>query len=304
MTMPDSGDLHSRPRTHDRLWPALAQPGGVVFGQRSVLSAYAITGSVTRRRLSKGRFHVDPHREGDFWHEEVSPGSPRGDLRAEARIVALEVDGVKITERPLDILTGRRGLSRSCTPFLIPRKQTPVKMALKEIQVDHSYPTVVVASGPEPGVVPFPTEVLFRRQTERPFVPIGVAGGDFQKFAGFADGALLVDVPEGNNWGKTGLFRSAVVRSMTAPADPHTADPDRRSSPDNVNSSWRSARTRSPTCGADHQLGSPCPAEERAGPSDLGPIQLVRGMDEESAGRLDGRVLGRAAPSISRRRAC
>lgn len=36
--------------------------------------------------------------------------------------------------------------------------------------------------------------------------PIGVVGGDFERFARFDGSGLVVDVPEGNYWGKTGIM--------------------------------------------------------------------------------------------------
>ena len=45
----------------------------------------------------------------------------------------------------------------------------------------------------------------FDTPTSTTWVPIQAAGGDYTRFASVHDGELVVDVPAGNSWGKTGL---------------------------------------------------------------------------------------------------
>jgi len=52
------------------------------------------------------------------------------------------------------------------------------------------------------------TTILFDGELSDQWLGLSAAGGDFKKFAKIQDKTLLVNVPEGNSWGKTGL-RSA-----------------------------------------------------------------------------------------------
>lgn len=49
-------------------------------------------------------------------------------------------------------------------------------------------------------------DMLFDGQMSESWQTLSVAGGDFSRFARFEDGALLIDVPAGNSWGKTGIW--------------------------------------------------------------------------------------------------
>ena len=59
---------------------------------------------------------------------------------------------------------------------------------------------------PAPGVAPLPVTLAFDGSASPAWEPIGVAGGDFDAFARYEGGALVVDVPAGHSWGKTGLL--------------------------------------------------------------------------------------------------
>ena len=48
------------------------------------------------------------------------------------------------------------------------------------------------------------------------FVPIQAAGGDFAKFATVSGGRLVMDVPAGNSWGKTGVRSKDPIFEVTA----------------------------------------------------------------------------------------
>lgn len=59
---------------------------------------------------------------------------------------------------------------------------------------------------------PQPGTLLFDGAVSAPWQELSSAGGDFARFARLEDGVLVVDVPDGNSWGKTGLWtREPVV---------------------------------------------------------------------------------------------
>ncbi|MHB1101399.1 MAG: SH3 domain-containing protein [Devosia sp.] len=155
---------------------------------------------------ARAELHADPHPTDDFW---------KGTLPAEAPaevafvltpgLVGIEVDGVRIAERPWK--AAGDGVGLRIYVFSHPTEaHVPVKMALRGIRVTHSYPTIAAVSGPAPGVEPLPTVVLFDGSPNPAFEPGATAGGDFEAFARYEDGALVVEVPEGHGWGKTGLI--------------------------------------------------------------------------------------------------
>jgi len=55
---------------------------------------------------------------------------------------------------------------------------------------------------------PAPVEVAYFDGTSLGYLwsELSVAGGDFARFAAFGNDGLVVDVPEGNGWGKTGIW--------------------------------------------------------------------------------------------------
>ncbi len=76
---------------------------------------------------------------------------------------------------------------------------------------DDDRPTQVAVADPDPAI-------LFDGTLDSGWVPISVAGGNFDAFARPAPGLLAVDVPAGQSWGKTGI-RSAdpVIGASTGP---------------------------------------------------------------------------------------
>lgn len=155
---------------------------------------------------ARAELHADPHPTDDFW---------KGTLPAEAPaevafvltpgLVGIEVNGVRIAERPWKAAGDGVGLRIYAFSHPV-EAHVPVKMALRGIRVAHSYPTIAAVSGPAPGVEPLPTEVLFEGAPTPAFEPGATAGGDFEAFARYEDGALVIKVPEGHSWGKTGLI--------------------------------------------------------------------------------------------------
>jgi len=67
-----------------------------------------------------------------------------------------------------------------------------------------------------PGTVTVSEEFNTLPTTTTTFVPIQAAGGDFAKFATVSGGRLVVDVPAGNSWGKTGVRSKDPVFEITA----------------------------------------------------------------------------------------
>ena len=84
----------------------------------------------------------------------------------------------------------------------------PVRMLLRSIRLERTAaaPADIAPPGPAPGVEPLPVRTLFSGRPGPDWEPVGVAGGDFDQFAHWTDGGLVVDVPEGHSWGKTGLL--------------------------------------------------------------------------------------------------
>ena len=51
--------------------------------------------------------------------------------------------------------------------------------------------------------------MIFEGKESPLWEPIGLAGGDFAKFARYEKGLLAIDVPAGRSWSKTGLVSAA-----------------------------------------------------------------------------------------------
>ena len=86
----------------------------------------------------------------------------------------------------------------------------PVKMAVKSIKVGRG--ASCGAAGSIPAYTALPEKAVFADDLSagvaKNWTPIQAAGGDFAKFATTPAGDLMVDVPAGNNWGKTGVRSS------------------------------------------------------------------------------------------------
>jgi hypothetical protein len=62
------------------------------------------------------------------------------------------------------------------------------------------------APAPAPGVEPLPIATVFAGAPDPAWLPAAVAGGNFEAFARYEQGMLVVEVPPGNSWAKTGLL--------------------------------------------------------------------------------------------------
>ena len=155
---------------------------------------------------ARAELHVDPHPADDFWKGTLPPEAP-----AEVAFVltpgsvGIEVDGARIAERPWKAAGDGVGLRIYAFSHPVDA-HVPVQMALTGIRVSHLYSAIAAPSGPAPGVEPLPTQALFEGAAIPAFEPAATAGGDFEAFARYEEGALVVDVPEGHSWGKTGLI--------------------------------------------------------------------------------------------------
>ena len=78
-----------------------------------------------------------------------------------------------------------------------PGPNLPAAMALRSIVLSH--PNFAVAS----------QGVIFDGSLGGAWQALSNAGGDFNRFAKLENGALLIDVPAGNAWGKTGIWSRA-----------------------------------------------------------------------------------------------
>lgn len=57
---------------------------------------------------------------------------------------------------------------------------------------------------------------VFNAPLETFWTQVGAAGGSFQKFARLENGQLIIDVPSGNSWGKTGIMSSEPLFTISA----------------------------------------------------------------------------------------
>ena len=187
---------------------ALAQPGwGGVRGNDPGFPGMRFYWIREKDGLSaRADFHIDPHRDGDFSRQAVPPAAPESVtfILTPGR-ASVEMDGVKIAEREAADVSDGSGFR--IYAFSHPADvNLPAKMALKGIRVTRTYATVPPKTGPAVGVEPLPSETVFVGKPDNLFEPAAIAGGDFDRFARWEDGALVIDVPKGHSWGKTGLI--------------------------------------------------------------------------------------------------
>lgn len=78
-------------------------------------------------------------------------------------------------------------------------------------------PPVDEPVGPAPTEASAGTVTLFAGSMSKDWREIAMSGGDFKKFARPADSTLVVDVPPGNAWGKTGIGSVATVINLPKP---------------------------------------------------------------------------------------
>jgi hypothetical protein len=124
-------------------------------------------------------------------------------------------EGLPATIAPWTAL--REGLGFRAWVYAQPdRAGLPVKMALRSIALAQRLGDPPVAAAPAPGVAKLPVKTLFDGRNAPAWEPIGVAGGDFARFAKWGDGRLIVQTQEKASWAKTGLLSAAPVAPLDA----------------------------------------------------------------------------------------
>lgn len=150
---------------------------------------------------SKLELHVNPHAEGAFRTLELPPAAPREVvLTLRPYEVDWRIDGGPelVDEFP----EARAGQGFHVYVFSnAPQWHAPVAMALEEVSLSQHRDPVKSQTTKIVGKAR-----LFDGHADPFWEPVGVAGGDFARFARYGGGALVVDVPAGNGWGKTGLM--------------------------------------------------------------------------------------------------
>lgn len=151
-------------------------------------------------------FHINPHRDGDFDRRDlptVAPAEVRFILRPGE--VSIEADGMEpITHNWVEALDGNG--FHLYAHSVVSERDEPTRFALKSIRMKRKPATRGGANGPAAGVNPLPVETVFEGKMNPVWEPAATAGGNFDAFARFDDGALVIDVPERSSWGKTGLL--------------------------------------------------------------------------------------------------
>jgi len=100
---------------------------------------------------------------------------------------------------------------KSCSGFKVStyahtdKENLKVKMALQSIKIKRKSGTIVSHIETD-STLAFPVKELYSGEDAQQWETVGVAGGSFEKFGHFEDGKMVVNVPENNSWGKTGLL--------------------------------------------------------------------------------------------------
>lgn len=153
---------------------------------------------------SKLELHVNPHAEGAFRTLTLPPAAPREVvLTLRPYEIDWRVDGGQeiVDEFP----AARVGQGFHVYAYsAAPKWHAPVSMALEEIALTRHPDPIATRKVQTVGKAP-----LFDGRENPAWEGFGVAGGDFGRFARYAGGALVVDVPKDNGWGKTGLMTVA-----------------------------------------------------------------------------------------------
>ena len=191
---------------------ALAQPGwGGVGGNDPGTPNAAFVWRLMPDGKSRAELHLNPHGEGDFWSldgDQAAPATVSFILRPGEVTVAAE--GYDPVTKPWPAAADGTGF-RVWAYSHVAAVNQPVTFALTNISVEHSYSVEPAPAGTAPGVKPLPTETLFDGAMNPLWEPAQIAGGDFAQFARIGDGALIVDVPKGHSWAKTGFLSTAPV---------------------------------------------------------------------------------------------
>ncbi len=206
------------PERTDGFVLALAHPGyGGIAGNAP--GAPNVSFSWVRSRDGAGAFgQVDfnPHNAGDFDRQEVAARPP-----TEVRFtiqpgkVTVLAEGMAPVTRPFPVAEDGAGL-RIYAYSAVAEQNAPTRFVLRGIQMHRTLGSGAGAAEPAPGVAPLPFETIFAGIADPRWEPIGVAGGNFDSFARYENDALVVAVPEGNSWGKTGLLSAEPIVRLDA----------------------------------------------------------------------------------------
>ena len=156
----------------------------------------------------------NPHNAGDFDRQEVAARAP-SEVRFTVRpgTVTVSAEGMAPVTRAFPVAADGAGL-RLYAYSAVAEQNAPTRFALRSIRMHRTPGPDAAAPDPAPGVAPLPFAAIFAGVADPRWEPIGVAGGNFDSFARYADGALVVDVPAGNSWGKTGLLSAEPIVTL------------------------------------------------------------------------------------------
>lgn len=149
--------------------------------------------------------HRVPHRQDDFWRQTLT-----GEVPSEVRIrlrpgeATISSPGLFGHREAWNEAAAGQSFRVYAHSHAFTAHQ-PVRMALREIVLHRTF---VPEQPPRPadGVAELPVTAWFEGRSDPRWQGVGVAGGVFERFARYQDGRLMVAVPAGNGWGKTGLL--------------------------------------------------------------------------------------------------
>ncbi len=159
---------------------------------------------------ARATMYLSPAREPAFDAQLLDPAPE------EVRIV-LSPDGARVIaegwpdrSRPWDVLQEGQGL-RVWTYAHPDQNGQPVRMALRSIALDLKPGR---ADAPVARTEASPPVVLFNGGESPAWTPVGVAGGDFARFATWGANRLVVETPEKTSWAGAGLLSTQPVLDL------------------------------------------------------------------------------------------
>jgi len=211
---------------------ALAMPGGGGDpGSPALLLYWRRTADGSG---AKATLYVRPQYKEPVWEVDVPAAAPE-QVKIVLSPAGVRVEGPGMPEEaaPWDVLAEGQGFRVWAYSHPDAANQ-PVTMALREIRLER-VPGETAPEALAPGVEPLPVKVLFDGAANDIWEPAATLGGDFDRFARYEEDWLVVDVPGGNAWAKTGLLSADPVlaldeRAWKAPTrftfklDPHRSD--------------------------------------------------------------------------------
>ena len=159
---------------------------------------------VTYRRSGEDWYVLSGYRGSDIYYRKV--------ILAGDFIHMFEASYARGQRRLFDPVVARMAQSLSAGPgddWIAPGPEAEVvieEAPLDEVEVAPAAPEI----GPDDWMAP-PEEVLFAGTATDLFLPHQAHGGVFEQHARYEDGALIVDVPPDNGWGKVGLLTNDPV---------------------------------------------------------------------------------------------